>query len=198
MPYFQKHNIELYAEQTSKHGDPYCGDSFYYTSTNDYFICILADGLGSGKYAYESSSVVAEIVKEHHEKDIDTLMKMCNSSLASKRGAAVAILKVFYHSREFVYSCVGNIRFYLYSPEGKLTYPLPVTGYLSGRPQKYKTQRFSFQENSRFLIHSDGLNITGVKNILQQKRTMRDILCYIQHYVDDTADDTTYMIGSLL
>jgi phosphoserine phosphatase RsbX len=198
MAYLQQNEIELYAGQVSKNGNPYCGDSYFYTSTSDYFICVLADGLGSGKFAYESSHVVVEIVEEHHHEDVETLMSLCNEALQKKRGAAVAIIKAYYHSQEFVYSCVGNIRFYMYAPEGKMTYPLPVTGYLSGRPQTYKTQRFHYDSNSRFLIHSDGLSISGVKNILQRYPTLYGALGDIQSLVDGTSDDTTYIIGNLL
>ncbi|NMH67562.1 SpoIIE family protein phosphatase [Bacillus sp. RO3] len=198
MAYLQQTEIELYAEQVSKNGNPFCGDSYFYTSTDEYFVCVLADGLGSGKFAYESSHVVVEIVEEHHHEDVETLMSLCNQALQRKRGAAVAIIKAYYHSKEFVYSCVGNIRFYMYAPEGKMTYPLPVTGYLSGRPQTYKTQRYQYDANSRFLIHSDGLNISGVKNILQRYPTLHGALRDIQSLVDGTSDDTTYIIGNLL
>ncbi len=198
MPYLQQNDVEVFAGQVSKNGNRFCGDSYYYTSTNDYFICVLADGLGSGVYAFESSHSVVEIVEENHHEDVDTLMNLCNEALQKKRGAAVAIFKVYYHSKEFVYSCVGNIRFYMYAPEGKMTYPLPVTGYLSGRPQKYKTQRFSYDSNSRFLIHSDGLNIPGVKSLMQKYPTLHGTLNEIESKVDQTADDTTYIIGSLL
>ncbi|MEG9298563.1 PP2C family serine/threonine-protein phosphatase [Mangrovibacillus sp. Mu-81] len=198
MGYFQQNEIELYAEQVSKNGNPYCGDSYYYASTNDYFVCVLADGLGSGKYAYESSHEVVEIVEQNHHEDVGILMDLCNNALQKKRGAAVAIIKAYYHSKEFVYSCVGNIRFYMYSPEGKITYPLPVTGFLSGRPQKYQTKRYSYEANSRFLLHSDGLNISGVKAVLQKYPTLHSTMHDIQSLVDGTADDTTYIVGSLL
>ncbi len=198
MAYLQQNEIELYAEQVSKNGNPYCGDSYYYTSTNEYFVCVLADGLGSGKFAFESSNAVVEIVEQHHHEDVDTMMSLCNTALQRKRGAAVAIIKAYYYSKEFVYSCVGNIRFYMYSPEGKMTYPLPVTGYLSGRPQTYKSKRFSYESNSRFLLHSDGLNISGVRELLRRYPTLHRTLKDIQSVVDQGADDTTYIIGSLL
>ncbi|MEL3972878.1 PP2C family serine/threonine-protein phosphatase [Rossellomorea oryzaecorticis] len=198
MGYFQQNEIELYAEQVSKNGNPYCGDSYYYVSTNEYFVCVLADGLGSGKYAYESSHAVVEIVENNHHEDVETLMDLCNNALQKMRGAAVAIIKAYYHSKEFVYSCVGNIRFYMYSPEGKMTYPLPVTGYLSGRPQKYQTKRYRYESNSRFLLHSDGLNISGVKTVLRKYPTLHSTMHDIQSLVDETADDTTYIVGSLL
>ncbi|RIW32755.1 phosphoserine phosphatase [Bacillus salacetis] len=198
MTHLVQDQIEVYAKQVAKGKNPYCGDSFFFTSTDDYFICILADGLGSGEFAYESSNAVVELVEKHHHEDVSTLIDYCNQELMHKRGAAVAIMKAYYGSNEFEYSCVGNIRFYLYSSGGKMTYPLPVTGYLSGRPQKYRTQRFTYEPQSKFLLHSDGLNITNIKSLLQNSNSLRKINDEISLRLADPTDDTTFIVGSLL
>ncbi|PLR95570.1 PP2C family serine/threonine-protein phosphatase [Bacillus sp. T33-2] len=198
MKHFLKDKLELYAHQTTKEGKLECGDSYYYTATDDYFVCVLADGLGSGRYAHEASAAVVSVVEQHHHEDVDTLMKYCNNILVQKRGAAVSILKVYFHSREFVYSCVGNIRFFLYSPNGKLTYPLPVTGYLSGKPQIFHTQRFVYEPSSKFLIYSDGFDIHGAKSLLKGYLSVESIANEIKREYKNTMDDATFIIGSLL
>ncbi|UII56224.1 SpoIIE family protein phosphatase [Cytobacillus spongiae] len=198
MNYVNNEKVEVLAHQTTKEGKHFCGDSFFFTTTKDYFICVLADGLGSGEYANISSSAVISVVKEHHDKDVNTLMNYCNEVLAYKRGAAVLIFKVSFSQREFVYSCVGNIRFFLYSPSGKLTYPLPVKGYLSGRPQSLHTQRFSYEENSKFIIFSDGLDLNGVKSLLTGLFDVRTVAEKIKKNHSSTADDATFILGSLL
>ncbi|MDP4162996.1 MAG: PP2C family serine/threonine-protein phosphatase [Bacillota bacterium] len=191
-------DIEVYAHQTAKDGKVFCGDSYFFTATNEYFICVLADGLGSGEFAYEASQAVVKTVEQHHEEDIDSLMKLCNQSLLHKRGAAVSIFKVYFHAREFVYSCVGNIRFFLYSSKGKLTYPLPVTGYLSGKPQVYHTQRFSYDPHSKFLIFSDGYEFQGVKSLLRGLFPARMIAEEILEKYSQSNDDASFIVGSLL
>ncbi|MEH7885577.1 SpoIIE family protein phosphatase [Bacillus sp. JJ1609] len=190
--------IELYAYQTIKEGKLECGDSYFYTATDDYFVCVVADGLGSGQYAHEASAAVVAVVEEHHHEDVDTLMKYCNNILVQKRGAAVSIFKVFFDTNEFVYSCVGNIRFFLYSPNGKLTYPLPVTGYLSGKPQVFHTQRFVFEPESKFLIYSDGFDIHGAKSLLKGYRSVAAIAEQIKSDYENSMDDATFIVGSLL
>lgn len=191
-------NIEVVAHQTSKHDKPFCGDSYFFTMTDDYFVCVLADGLGSGEFAYESSAAVIEIVKENHHESVDALMKLANHVLRQKRGAAVTIFKIFFHTKEFVYSCVGNIRFFMYSPKGKLTYPLPVTGYLSGRPQIFHTQRFPYEPYSKFILFSDGYEFQGVKSLLRGLFPVRMIADEIIHHHPKSDDDATFIIGSLL
>ncbi|MBM7649388.1 negative regulator of sigma-B (phosphoserine phosphatase) [Bacillus ectoiniformans] len=197
MTYLQKEHLEVYANQASKDGKPFCGDSYYVHATDEYLICVLADGLGSGEYAYNSSSAVTKVVEEHHHESVDVLMQLSNEVLHHKRGAAVAIFKVFFDKQEFEYSCVGNIRFYLYTDGGKLTYPLPVTGYLSGRPQKYRTQRFVYELDCKFILHSDGLNIMNVKSLFKN-RSIKPIAYELEEQTTQSNDDATFIIGSLL
>ncbi|WP_018664753.1 PP2C family serine/threonine-protein phosphatase [Heyndrickxia acidiproducens] len=196
MNYLSAKTIEVYGFQTIKAGRKLCGDSYYMMATDDYFLCVLADGLGSGEYAYYSSQAVARTVKEKSDEDVDTLMKECNHVLYRKRGAAVAILKVYFKTHQFDYSCVGNIRFYVYSPDGKLTYPLPISGYLSGKPQYFKTQTFAYEPDSKFIIHSDGVNERDAKAFLRKCESIELIADRLKEQ-QQTNDDATFIIGSL-
>lgn len=197
MKHMHQDSIEVYAFQTAKEGKAYCGDSYYFATTKDFFICVLADGLGSGQYAYEASSAVAEVVKNNAYDDVETLMNHCNKVLVQKRGAAVAILKIMFQTQEFEYSCVGNIRFYLYTASGKLTYPIPVTGYLSGRPQIFRTQRFHYEQGSKFLLHSDGIKIESSKSLLKSGESLDIIANTMKSEQHSKEDDSTFIIGSL-
>jgi negative regulator of sigma-B (phosphoserine phosphatase) len=197
MKHLQQEHVEVYTFQSAKEGKQFCGDSYFLTATDDYFLCVLADGLGSGEFAYEASHAVAEVVEQHPDEDVDTLMNYCNEVLVQKRGAAVAIFKADFNKHEFVYSCVGNIRFYLYTPSGKLTYPLPVTGYLSGRPQVFRTQHFPFEPNSKFLIHSDGVQVKSSKSLLKSCRSLEVIAEEMISQQPSREDDSTFIIGSL-
>ncbi|MFE8703036.1 PP2C family serine/threonine-protein phosphatase [Cytobacillus sp. FJAT-54145] len=193
-----KQRIEVIAHQTTKQGKTQCGDDYYFSENQDYFICVLADGLGSGPNAFESSSEVIKVVKNYHHEDVNSMMTRCNDVLFQKRGAAVAILKVDYKNNEFIYSCVGNIRFFLYSSMGKLTYPLPVTGYLSGKPQRFNTQRFPYESSSKFLLYSDGFDVQGVKGLLKSYSSIENIAEEIKSKYSSSADDATFIIGNLL
>ncbi|MFI8496005.1 PP2C family serine/threonine-protein phosphatase [Peribacillus butanolivorans] len=195
----REEKIEVLVSQSSKNGMIYCGDDYFFLHTKEYFVCVLADGLGSGKSAYESSHAVIEVVKRNHELDVELLMEVCNQVLIDKRGAAVSILKIYYEKNEFVYSSVGNVRFFLYNPSvDKLVYPLPVTGYLSGRKQKYRTQSFKYEPNAKFIIHSDGLELKGAKSYLKRLVPIDKNARCILESSPATADDTTFILGSLL
>lgn len=198
MNHFVATDVEVYAHQRTKKGNDYCGDSYFYTNTEEYFICVLADGLGSGENAFDSSTAVISVVEKYHHEDVEALMKRCNEMLVEKRGAAVAIFKVYFSQKEFVYSCVGNIRFYLYSSSGQLTYPVPVTGYLSGKPQNFRTQSYPYEENSKFLLYSDGFRFQGLKNMLSAEKPLKGIAEDIKRKPLQISDDATFIIGALL
>lgn len=198
MMQLQHYLMEAYAFQTAKEGKEYCGDSFYMSVNNNTFLCVLADGLGSGKAAFEASSSVVEYVKENQEMDVNSLIYNSNKLLVNKRGAAVSIMKINLQKRELIYSGVGNIRCYLYTPSGKTTYPLSVTGYLSGRPQTFRTQCFSYEANSRYLLHSDGVSLSNAKSFMQSGRPLDTLANEIKRDYIRKTDDCTCILGSLL
>jgi phosphoserine phosphatase RsbX len=192
-------NVKVLVRQTSKKGDPYCGDSFFYTATEEYFICVLADGLGSGRYANESSAAVINSVKQFHSEPLVYLMEMCNKEMVNKRGAAVSIIKMYFKTRTFEYISVGNIKFFLYNHRGgKMLYPLPVTGYLSGRKVKMYMQTFEYEAGSRFILFSDGLELREIKTYLNSNSPLEYIAESILNSNTAQSDDMTFILGSLL
>ncbi|MCU9615171.1 SpoIIE family protein phosphatase [Caldibacillus lycopersici] len=196
---FQSSKIHVFASQAMKNGNQVNGDGYYYYFCDNYFICVVADGLGSGVYANESSEAVISVVKEHHEESVDTIMNYCNKVLSNKRGAAVLLLKVYFDKRELEYSCIGNIRFLISSPSGKLIYPIPVTGYLSGKPQFFHSQTYSYQPSTKFLIYSDGLAIRSGKSYIMNELPIERIAVELQDYMmnNQQKDDATFIIGSI-
>lgn len=194
--YIRSVQVETY--QRAKKGNVHCGDSFYIKETDEYLLCVVADGLGSGEQAMIASSAVTETANRYCDDSVDELMAKCNEAVRNTRGAAVAILKFYKHTYKFAYNNIGNIRFYLYSPEGVLTYPLPVKGFLSGRvQQRFRTQTFAFQPESRFLIHTDGLELKEVKSMFVRPVSIEQLSSQIQHSILSTNDDITYVIGHL-
>lgn len=190
--------VEMYVYQEAKTGNLESGDTYYIDKNDDYLICAIADGLGNGPVAKESADIMPEILKKYPEEDIDSLLLRCNELMFQKRGAAVAIVKVDFKLQTISYSCVGNIKFYMYqSATDKMIYPLPVMGYLSGRKQKLHTQTYPYNKNDLFLLHSDGVNMKSPKATIKQAANAnclyKSVLNIIEH-----GDDATFIAGSLL
>ncbi|MTH55160.1 SpoIIE family protein phosphatase [Bacillus mangrovi] len=189
--------VRALAFQLQKKGKSLCGDSFFMTTTEDYFICVLADGLGSGELAHESSQVITELVKCCHEEEVGQLLEKCNTALKEKRGATVGIFKMTFADQQLTYGSVGNIRFVMHNPSGDFVYPLPILGYMSGKPQKYKISSYSYQSGAKFIIHSDGLKITAIKSLLKNHETIEEISTFLEPFTKERDDDLTYIAGQI-
>lgn len=191
-------HVHALAFQLQKQGKSLCGDSFAMVTTEEYFMCALSDGLGSGELANESSEAISQIVNEFHHEDIASLMQRGNEVLKNKRGATVSLFKVDFNKKQFTYSSVGNVKFVLYTPSGKFIYPLPVLGYMSGKPQTYRVHTYPYEEGSKFILHTDGLQVPGVKSLLKDFQTIEDISEHLEVYTHTRYDDLTYIVGQLL
>lgn len=190
-------HVEAYVYQEAKRGNLESGDAYFVHSEEDYFICAIADGLGSGPIARQSAQIIPKVLNEYHHETIDELLSRCNEHMVQKRGAAVAIVKVNYQQKTIQYSCVGNVRLYILHDRTKMIYPLPVMGYLSGRPQKLKMQQYDYQAGDLFFLHSDGVALASPKASLKESsgpyELYRNVLGSIEH-----GDDATFIAGSLL
>lgn len=190
--------MKVAAFQEAKQGNTHCGDSYFVAETEDYFICTVVDGLGSGIEANQAAERAVSVVKAHHHEDIDTLMAACNQALSIGRGAVLSMFKIFFHSRKLVFSGVGNIRFIFYTPDGKMNYPLPTVGFLSGRPQSYRVQTFPYAEGSSFIVYSDGVEMSsqnrasflGLDSFEEASRRVRFLL-----ENEKGNDDVTFLFG---
>ncbi|MFD1205874.1 MULTISPECIES: PP2C family serine/threonine-protein phosphatase [Sporosarcina] len=194
---FKNEYVEAYVYNTAKHGNAESGDAYFLHAEEDYFICAIADGLGNGIVARQSAEIVPRILEQYHHESIDELLNRCNEHMVQKRGAAVAIVKVDFIEKTIAYSCVGNVRMYILQRCEKMLYPLPVMGYLSGRPQKLKTQKFDYEVGDLFFLHSDGIVLKSPKNSMKQSVSACELYNQVKESAD-FGDDATFIAGSLL
>ncbi|NPC90773.1 SpoIIE family protein phosphatase [Bacillus sp. WMMC1349] len=187
--------IRALVYQIPKEGKRICGDSFYFHTTNNGMICSVADGLGSGDLAHESSSTISQMIEKYRDDDIQNLMERCNQAMKHKRGATVAILKADFKTKTLTYTSVGNIRFILYHPSDQFFSPIPTKGYLSGKPHTTKkTFTYSYQQGSKFMIYSDGLSVPALRHELKH-HSPETISQKLEMYTTHGNDDLTYIIG---
>lgn len=189
--------VQARAFQIQKEGNSFNGDSFFMKATDEYFICSVADGLGSGLYANHSSDAVRKVIEEHHHEEVEVLMDYCNQALKSKRGATVSVLKAHFQRKEVTYCSVGNIQFVFYLPSGLYIYPIPVTGFLSGKPQTYRIETFPYEENSKFMMHTDGLHLPSIKQELTRFQSIEDMSNHLKLHMTKRKDDATFLVGQL-
>ncbi|WP_408009061.1 SpoIIE family protein phosphatase [Pseudalkalibacillus sp. A8] len=192
------HHVDWSTFQRSKVEGQCNGDSYFAKETDNYFICMVADGLGSGQAAHDASTKTVKVVEENHDKDVDTLMSLCNESLQYTRGAVLTIFKVHFKRNLLEYCGVGNIRLIIGLPSGKMVHAIPKSGFLSGKPAKFNVREIEYQTGSMFIAYSDGIELSSPdkRNVIKS-RNPRIAVSYLRQKCSSVADDMTCVIGKV-
>lgn len=185
----------IYAHQQNKLGQMQCGDRYAIVTRPTFSLFVIADGLGSGPGAAESSRTVIEVIKDNADLPLDQLVKECNHHLLYKRGAALAIIKLWHDTRQLEYVSVGNVRLYIYPVLGKTIYPLSTTGYLSGRPFLYKVHTMTVTKGTRFLLYSDGFQFPSSKLVTESPLSFEITVNDLFTRYATEKDDATLLAG---
>ncbi|WP_227521969.1 PP2C family serine/threonine-protein phosphatase [Bacillus solitudinis] len=188
--------IEIAAYQEAKSGKAFCGDAHLVIKTEEYLVCAVIDGLGSGEWANHSAEAAMSIIKDTHDKSVEEIVQACNLKMVNKRGVVLTIVKVDFERQELWYCNVGNIGFVLYQPDKTMVQPFPVRGYLSGRMQKVSSTCYRFQPGSAFVMYSDGVVVRpSNKMMLTMNSPSSQIDKFVEVYGREAKDDITLVIG---
>ncbi|MBN8237112.1 SpoIIE family protein phosphatase [Halobacillus kuroshimensis] len=187
--------VELSVFQKAKKGNYYCGDSYFYRETDDAFLCALADGLGSGEMARESSKAVMEIIEDHPSLSVEALVKKCNEVLVGKRGVVLGILKIDYRAMSYSYSSIGNIGVITVDPDGTRHRNIPLAGYLSGYSKSLRVTHGNIQKGMIFLMFSDGVNDRRLSSKITHVRNAEEITSLYKNLYGQNRDDDTTLIA---
>lgn len=190
-------NVEMHIYNKAKHGNNESGDTYFVHADEDYCLISIADGLGSGPVAKQAADVIPTVLEEYHHKPVDVLLERCNELMIKKRGATAAIMKINYKAKVMEFSSIGNIRLYILRNGKNMVYPLPVRGYLSGRPQKIKTEEYAYNPGDLFFLHSDGVVLKSPNLLLRESSGANELYENALHSVEQK-DDATFIAGGLL
>ncbi|WP_349409236.1 protein phosphatase 2C domain-containing protein [Pseudalkalibacillus sp. SCS-8] len=190
--------VDLSTFQRSKIEGQCNGDSYFTKETKDYFVCLVADGLGSGQAAHDASAKAVKVVEDNHHEDVDTLIQLCNDALFNTRGAVLTLFKVYFKDQILEYCGVGNIRLIIGLPSGKIVHAIPKSGFLSGKPMKFDVRQVSIQEGSMFIAYSDGVELSSPdkRNVMRAK-SPRVASSYLKQKCLQAVDDMTCVIGKV-
>ncbi|WP_085993417.1 SpoIIE family protein phosphatase [Oceanobacillus senegalensis] len=185
--------VDVSVFQKPKKGNYYCGDSYFYAETENEFLCVIADGLGSGEYATESSQIVIQIIKENMNISVEELVKKANQQLYGKRGVVLGILKMDFSKKEYSFSSIGNIGVIQYTAEKKKR-SIPNSGYLGGYERPFKVFKDTLEDNMTFIMFSDGVKDKELSKLYIKDK---EVECITKSYVyiseDERKDDTTFI-----
>ncbi|SEB18447.1 negative regulator of sigma-B (phosphoserine phosphatase) [Thalassobacillus cyri] len=187
--------VKIAAYQKPKKGNYYCGDSYYYKETDKSFVCAIADGLGSGELAKESSQAVMDVIEDFPDLSIEALIKKCNEALMSKRGVVLGILKIDFPTETYSYSSIGNIGIMTVTSEGRKKRNIPLAGYLTGYPKKMRVVYGKLERGLVFIMFSDGVNERQLSSKLFHDFNVDRIVKQYENENGDVRDDDTTLIA---
>ncbi len=184
--------VEVSVYQKAKKGNYYCGDSYFYHESDGKFICALADGLGSGEFAKESSQTVMEVIRDNIDVPVTSMMKKSNEKLVGKRGVVLGILQLDLKLKRYAYSSIGNIGLMTITTNSIKKRNIPQAGYLSGYDRPFKVMSDHLEEGMIFVMFSDGVTSKEISNsyfLHKEVDQITDTFAYL--YQQKLADDTT-------
>ncbi|GAA0431702.1 phosphoserine phosphatase RsbX [Lentibacillus halophilus] len=192
----QRPNVMTAVYQQAKAGQIECGDSYFYTETDEEFICALADGLGSGESAKESADIVINIIKHRIYATVNQLIQHCNQQLSGKRGVVVGLLKINFFTRRYTFSSIGNIGMMTIPENGVKNRHIPNSGYLAGFHQPFKVVSGKLDTVMNFILFSDGVSDRDItQNFLLTRNVQQVVDMYSAYKSGQTHDDDTTMIA---
>lgn len=187
--------VAVSAYQVPKKGNYYCGDSYFYKETENGFICALADGLGSGEFAKESSQAVVDVIENNMDDSIERLVEKCNNALSHKRGAVLGLLRLDFEQEWYSFTSIGNIGIIVIPPNGKRKRNIPSAGYLSGYPRSYKVSQEKLSSGMLFFMFSDGVNERTLSSNTFVSTNVDYIMENFKHQQHKPYDDDTTFIA---
>lgn len=182
--------VEVQILQKIKDGNEVCGDSYFYRETDEFFFSALADGLGSGRVALESSETVTRMAEKHIDEPLDVILQKCNEAFigSRKRGSVVGLLRIDFQKQTYSFANIGNISMITFS-NGDVKRNIPSQGYLPTSRKKFSIHENSLKNNSTLLMFSDGINASQLKQTFQQSCSVTDTINALKQ--NENNDDAT-------
>jgi negative regulator of sigma-B (phosphoserine phosphatase) len=189
----KKMQVAVYQEP--KKGKYYCGDSYFYLETQNEFICTIADGLGSGEHARESSQIVVDIISSNMNEPVEKIVEICNEQLLGKRGAVLGILKIDFVTEFYSFSTIGNIGIVIGNRNKKKKRNIPSSGYLAGYPRKFKVIQEKLEDGMNFIMFSDGITDKDLSDLDTFGKNVENIIRTFKYKSNSEREDDTTLIA---
>ncbi|MGV3487960.1 MAG: protein phosphatase 2C domain-containing protein [Tuberibacillus sp.] len=199
--HYEFNNFKVNVFQEKKEGTDCCGDSFYVNETDEFLICGIADGLGSGRFAKEASRIAVEMLQYYQVAPLQTIMEKVNESQQYLRGVVMSILKVDLINNKAYVCGMGNINLIINDNDHLYAMPISPKGYISGgKTVKVPVLEMELPKDGWFALYSDGIHIQPnqipyLYRVLDSKNEDCIKKSITAHSIRNRNDDATLIIG---
>lgn len=187
--------VRVATYQKEKVGNNHCGDRYFFSENDSGFICAIADGLGSGKTASESSRAVIDVIKQNVDISDEALVRKCVQKLARKRGAVLGVLRVDYVKRKYTYSSIGNVSLVTAKDGRQRARTIPKPGFLGNYERQLKVIEGNLEKNIGFLMFSDGVSDQELSKLCLFDENVDGIIKAFSLMSDEVREDDTTLIA---
>ena len=187
--------IRLATYQKEKTGNDFCGDSYFFIEDDHGFICVIADGLGSGEIAGESSQAVVDIIKNNVDISDEALVKKCVQKLSGKRGSVLGVLRLDYENQLYTYSSIGNVSLVITMESKQRKRTIPRPGFLGNYERKLKVIEGDLKEEMGFIMFSDGVTDQDLAKLCLFDENVDRMIETFSHSIDEVRKDDTTLLA---
>ncbi|MEJ5362381.1 MAG: SpoIIE family protein phosphatase [Spirochaetota bacterium] len=175
-------------------GEEFCGDTVAVHCNDDFALCMIADGLGHGEYAYKASTIAAEVFFDNVTKEPHEILSRIDHALYSTRGASASIAKIIPEKNEVVYAGIGNIAGAIVGE--KRVNMVSHNGTLGMHNSTIHTFTYPWSNNALCIMHSDGISsrwmLTDYPNIFAQDLSIIAAVLFNEYH--RPKDDSSLLI----
>lgn len=187
--------VHIATYQKEKVGNSHCGDRYFFTEVDQEFICIIADGLGSGEIAGESSQAVIEVIKENAKLSDEIFVKRCAKRLVGKRGVVLGVLRIDFQAQKYKYSSIGNIALVITTNNNDRKRTIPRPGFLGSYERELKVIQGRLEDDMGFLMFSDGVTDQELSQTCFWDKDVEEVIQAFSHICGDVREDDTTLIA---
>ncbi|HEU4962776.1 MAG TPA: SpoIIE family protein phosphatase [Bacilli bacterium] len=140
------------------------GDGYVVRKWEDRTLILVADALGHGTKAQETTTILLDLVQATPPVQLRKLLLGCHHMMRPTRGAAAAFVIIDHQSRTVTYSGIGNIALYHATARDGVTASKRMVRGILGYRQIVPTETtFPYQAGDRLLLFTDGVNTAAAK-----------------------------------
>lgn len=148
--------LELGVVHLPKAGEQICGDSWATENHLDKNLILVADGLGYGDLAQESSREAVRVFKENAKLGPKAILEKAHAALKNTRGAAAAIAQIDRTQQTVCFAGIGNISGVVVT-DNQTRSMVSYNGTVGHMMRKVAEFVYPWSQQSLLIMHSDGL-----------------------------------------
>jgi anti-sigma regulatory factor (Ser/Thr protein kinase) len=164
-----------------KNGEPVCGDSWHVAALPLADLVVVADGLGHGSLAADASLSAVRLFQKYATMPVQMILERIHTGLRATRGAAVAVARIDYSTRQVEFAGIGNISGSLVTTHGTKKM-ISINGTAGHIARKIQVFNYPFDAPPMTILHSDGVatswNLERYPGLLQRHPSLISAMLY--------------------